>query len=104
MPKVIPELLGRFFLALANLPAVNQHVVLVSDAIDRMEPKDNLPKRIGAPPHVHALFFDVMTVKTDQLCSTSSLLQYGHTTSPSSYSAGDKVFENSCLHAWQKNS
>jgi hypothetical protein len=29
-----------------------------------MEPKENLSKRIGAlRPHVHALFFDVMTVK-----------------------------------------
>jgi hypothetical protein len=50
-----------------------------------MEPKENLSKRIGAPrPHVHALFFDVMTVKADQRCSTFVLRQRGHTTSPSS--------------------
>src|ERR1700751_477274 len=69
-----------------------------------MEPKENLSKRMGTSPHVHALFFDVMTVKANPRCSTSLLPQCGQATSPSSYSAGDRVFENSCLHAWQKYS
>ena len=34
MSKLVAELFGRFFLALADLAAVNHHVVVAGDAID----------------------------------------------------------------------
>ena len=42
------ELLGRFFLPLADLAAVNHHIVHVGDAINlRMEPKEKPSNRIS---------------------------------------------------------
>jgi hypothetical protein len=81
MSKLVAELFRRFLLPLANLAAVDHHIVVAGDAIDRMEPKENLSKRTGNSQH-HALFFDVMTVKADQRCSTFLLPHFGHTTWP----------------------
>src|ERR1019366_10777765 len=105
MSKLVAELFRRFLLALADLAAVNHHVVVAGDAID---PDGTEGKLVEAHrctfPHDHALFFDVMTVKADQRCSIFLLPQCGHTTSPFSYSARDRIFEKSFLQAWQKYS
>jgi hypothetical protein len=53
---------------------------------------------------LHALFFDVMAVKTDQRCSTLVLPQCGQRISPSSQSTRANIFENVSRQAWQKNS
>src|SRR5229473_7843069 len=51
-----------------------------------------------------ALSFAETGQKAETRCSTSSLPQCGHTTLPSSYSAGVSAFENGLLQAWQKKS
>jgi hypothetical protein len=51
-----------------------------------------------------ALFFEVLTEKADQPCSTRRLPQYGQATLPSSYSTRANIFVNVFLQAWQKNS
>ena len=83
MSKLVAELFRRFFLALADLAAVNHDVIVAGDAID---PDGTEAKVVeahrGTPPHVHALFFDVMTVKADQRCSTFLLPHFGHMTRP----------------------
>lgn len=48
----------------------------------------------AVPDSVLRLFFEVMTEKADQRCSTSWLAQCGQTTLPSSYSASVRVFVN----------
>src|SRR5216683_1769717 len=59
----------RFFLALADLAAVNHHVVVAGDAIDpdRTEGKLVEAHRCTSP-HVQALFLEVITEKADQRC------------------------------------
>jgi hypothetical protein len=59
----------------------------------------------GEPPwRTQALFFEVMAVKADQLCSTLLLPQCGQMTLPFSYWASVSTFENVFLQASQKNS
>ena len=82
MSKLLPEFLGRLFRALADLAAVNHHVVVAGDAIDPDGTEGKLIEAHRCTPPVHALFFDVTTVKADQRCSTFLLPQCGHTTSP----------------------
>src|SRR6266581_8678684 len=47
MPKVIAEFLGRLLLAVADLPAVDDHIVLKGSAVDAEKPKEKLPKRMS---------------------------------------------------------
>jgi hypothetical protein len=51
-----------------------------------------------------ALFFEVMTEKADQRCSTFLLPQCGHRASPSSWSTRDRILTMNFLQARQKNS
>src|SRR6266849_1173497 len=105
MSKLVAELFRRFFLALADLAAVNHHVVVAGDAIDpdRTEGKLVEAHRCTSP-RVQALFLEVTTEETDQHCSTLWLRQWGQVTLPSSWSASARIFENVFLQAWQKNS
>ena len=50
MSKLVPELLGRFLLPLADVAAVNHHVVLVGDAVNPDGTEGKLVEAHRCPP------------------------------------------------------
>src|SRR6266849_2318851 len=103
VPKLLAKLLGCFFLALRDLPTGDHHIMFIRTAIDLDGAEGEIVKlhRRLLGKCGQALFFEVMTEKADQRCSTFLLPQCGHRTSPSSYSTRDKILSKNFLHFWQ---
>ena len=93
MSKVVPELLGGLLPALPNLSTVNHNVMFVGGVINahrtkgkifELHPDLHWGEELEELYSLHALFFEVMTEKADQRCSTCWLPQGGQVMAPSS--------------------
>src|SRR5207253_1107086 len=106
VPELLTELLGRFFLAFGDLPAVDHDIIFVGAPINLYGAEREIEKlhRRLLGKCDQALFFEVMAENADQRCSTFLPPQCGHAIFSFSCRAMVKVFKKAFLQSRQKNS
>src|SRR6266581_4975247 len=106
VPKLLMESLRRLLLAFANLPAVDDEVVLVGGFANAKRAKAEISEvHRGLHPvekRFYALFFEVTAKNSAQRCSTLLLPQCGHLIFSFPCSAMVRIFEKVFWQAWQK--
>src|SRR5439155_22328395 len=106
--QIPPKFLRGLLLAFANLPAVDDEVVLVGGLANAKGAKAEVSEvhcgLRSVERRFYALFFEVTAKNSAHRCSTLLLPQCGHLIFSFPCSAMVRIFEKVFWQAWQKKS